>query len=79
MEKGKTEKGKIEGSQRKGERNARRFYIEEKEKGSIEPGTFADFRLLDTDLIAESDLRVKIAKIVATFLDGVLVFSRRFN
>ncbi len=53
--------------------------FEEKEKGSIEPGKFADFIILDTDLIADSDFRVKNAKIVATFLDGVLVFSRRFN
>ena len=53
--------------------------FEEKEKGSIEPGKFADFIILDTDLIADTDFRVKNAKVVATFLDGALVFSRRFN
>ena len=53
--------------------------FEEKEKGSIEPGKFADFIILDTDLIYDEDRRVKNAKVVATFLDGTLVFSRRFN
>ncbi len=53
--------------------------FEEKEKGSIEPGKFADFIIMDTDLITDSDFRVKSARVVATFLDGVLVFSRRFN
>ena len=53
--------------------------FEEKEKGSIEPGKFADFIILDTDLIYDEARRVKNAKVVATFLDGTLVFSRRFN
>ena len=53
--------------------------FEEKEKGSIEPGKFADFIILDTDLITDTDFRVKNSKVVATFLDGKLVFSRRFN
>ncbi len=53
--------------------------FEEKEKGSIEPGKFADFIILDTDLIRDADFRVKNSKVVATFLDGKLVFSRRFN
>ena len=52
--------------------------FEENEKGSIEPGKFADFIILDTDLIKESDFRVRNANVVATFLDGKLVFSRRF-
>ena len=53
--------------------------FEEKEKGSIEPGKFADFIILDTDLIYDEARKVKNAKVVATFLDGILVFSRRFN
>ena len=53
--------------------------FEENEKGSIEPGKVADFVILDTDLIKESENRVKHAKVVATFIDGNLVFSRRFN
>ena len=53
--------------------------FEEKEKGSIEPGKVADFVILDTDLIIAPENRVKQAKVVATFIDGNLVFSRRFN
>ena len=53
--------------------------FEEDEKGSIEKGKFADFVILDTDLIEDGEDRVKNARIVATFLDGNLVFSRRFN
>ena len=53
--------------------------FEEKEKGSIEPGKVADFVILDTDLIIAPENRVKQAKVVATFIDGNLVFSGRFN
>ena len=53
--------------------------FEENEKGSIEKGKLADFIILDTDLIEDEEHRVKNAKVVATFLDGELVFSRRFN
>ena len=53
--------------------------FEEDEKGSIEIGKLADFVILDTDLISDVESRVKIAKPVATFLEGKLVFSSRFN
>ncbi len=53
--------------------------FEENEKGSIEKGKFADFIILDTDLINDPENRVKNAKVAATFLNGDLVFSRRFN
>tara|TARA_B100000214_G_scaffold179313_1_gene129093 strand:- start:300 stop:905 length:606 start_codon:yes stop_codon:yes gene_type:complete len=53
--------------------------FEENEKGSIEKGKFADFIILDTDLIKDAENKVKNAKVVATFLNGDLVFSRRFN
>ncbi len=53
--------------------------FEENEKGSIQKGKFADFIILDTDLIKDAENKVKNAKVAATFLNGDLVFSRRFN
>ena len=53
--------------------------FEENEKGSIEPGKFADFVILDTDIMRAPEHRVKRASVVATFIDGNLVFSGRFN
>jgi len=53
--------------------------FEEKEKGSIEVGKFADFVILDNDLITSSEIRVPLTNVVATFINGELVFNRRFN
>ena len=53
--------------------------FEEDEKGSIEIGKFADFIILDNDLIESLESRIPYTKIVATFLNGELVFNRRFN
>ena len=53
--------------------------FEEDEKGSIEIGKFADFIILDNDLIESDENRIPYTNIVATFLNGELVFNRRFN
>ncbi len=53
--------------------------FEEEEKGSIEVGKFADFIILDNDLIESAENRIPYTNIVATFLNGELVFNRRFN
>ena len=53
--------------------------FEENEKGSIEVGKMADFVILDNDILKVSESRIRGAQVVATFLDGKLVFSRRFN
>ena len=53
--------------------------FEEEEKGSIEIGKFADFIILDNDLIESDENRIPYTNIVATFLNGELVFNRRFN
>ena len=53
--------------------------FEEKEKGSIEIGKFADFIILDNDIITSSEVRIPLTNIVATFVNGELVFNRRFN
>ena len=53
--------------------------FEENEKGSIEVGKFADFIILDNDLLDIQENRIPNTKIVATFVNGELVFNRRFN
>ena len=53
--------------------------FEEDEKGSIEVGKDADFIILDNDLITSSENRIPFTNTVATFVNGELVFNRRFN
>ena len=53
--------------------------FEEEEKGSIEIGKFADFIILDNDLIESEESKIPYTNIVATFINGELVFNRRFN
>ena len=53
--------------------------FEEDEKGSIEVGKFADFIILDNDLITSAENRIPLTNIVATFINGEIVFNRRFN
>ena len=53
--------------------------FEEKEKGSIEVGKMADFVILDNDIIRSSESRIRGTQVVATFIDGKLVFSKRVN
>jgi len=48
-------------------------------KGSIEVGKSADFIILDNDLIKSAENRIPSTNIVATFIDGELVFNRRYN
>ena len=53
--------------------------FEENEKGSIKIGKSADFIILDNDLITSPEVRIPLTNIVATFIDGELVFNRRYN
>ena len=53
--------------------------FEEDEKGRIEVGKFADFIILDNDLITSPESRIPLTNIVATFINGELVFNRRYN
>jgi predicted amidohydrolase YtcJ len=53
--------------------------FEENEKGSIEIGKSADFIILDNDIIRSAENRIPYTNTVATFIDGELVFNRRYN
>ena len=53
--------------------------FEENEKGSIEIGKSADFIILDNDLIISEEDKIPSINTVATFIDGELVFNRRYN
>ncbi len=48
--------------------------FEEKEKGSIEPGKFADFIILDQDIMKINVSDVPEVKVLETYVDGVNVF-----
>ncbi|HXB40299.1 MAG TPA: amidohydrolase [Bacteroidia bacterium] len=49
--------------------------FEEKEKGSLEPGKFADFILLDTDLMKCAEGDILKSKVLYTFVNGQMVFE----
>lgn len=51
--------------------------FEEDEKGSIEVGKFADFIILDQDIMTVDIQKVLKTRIVATILNGKIVFSNR--
>ena len=51
--------------------------FEEKDKGSIEAGKFADFIFLDRDIMTVDMMLVPKARVVATILNGKIVFSNR--
>ncbi len=48
--------------------------FEENEKGSLEPGKWADFILLDTDLMSATPEEVLSAKVVSTWISGEKVY-----
>lgn len=51
--------------------------FEEKEKGSLEPGKFADFVILDTDLLKCAESEVLRTRVIATYIGGEVVYSSR--
>ena len=53
--------------------------FEENEKGSLKIGKKADLIILDRDLLHVSPRRIESTKVVATFINGELVYSRRYR
>ena len=51
--------------------------FEDKEKGSIEAGKFADFVFLDRDIMTIDIEELPLTRVVATILNGKIVFSNR--
>lgn len=54
---------------------AARANFEEEEKGSIEEGKFADFVLLDQDLLKAEGPKIPHIKVVSTYLNGEKVYG----
>jgi predicted amidohydrolase YtcJ len=50
--------------------------FEEDEKGSLEKGKFADFIILDKDLMTMNQKEVLQTKVLATYINGEKVFSK---
>ena len=51
--------------------------FEEKEKGSLEKGKFADFVILDSDIMKEVPEKLLSIKVLQTFLNGEKVFEKK--
>jgi predicted amidohydrolase YtcJ len=51
--------------------------FEEKEKGSLEIGKFADFVILDQDLMKIADEKILKTKVLSTFVGGEKVFEKK--
>ena len=52
------------------------FNFEENEKGSIEVGKFADFTILDKDIMRVDEKELPDTKVVATFINGEMVYEK---
>jgi hypothetical protein len=53
------------------------FNFEENEKGSIEVGKFADFTILDKDIMEVEEVELPNTKVIATFINGEMVYEAK--
>jgi len=51
--------------------------FEEKEKGSIEPGKYADFVILDKDIMKVKGAELPKIKVTNTYINGVKVYDKK--
>jgi predicted amidohydrolase YtcJ len=51
--------------------------FEEKEKGSIEPGKYADFVILDKDIMKAKGAELPTVKVMKTYINGVKVYDKK--
>jgi len=51
--------------------------FEEKEKGSIKPGNYADFVILDQDIMKADNKDLPNVKVLKTFINGDLVYAKK--
>ena len=58
-------------------RNNAHLLFLEKEVGTLETGKRADFIILNTDILKCPEERIKDTKVVATYLDGEMVYVRQ--
>ncbi|MEA3478849.1 MAG: amidohydrolase family protein, partial [Bacteroidota bacterium] len=49
--------------------------FEENEKGSLEPGKYADFVILDQDIMKIPEQKIPDTKVLMTFVGGEMVYS----